>query len=167
MSGGGEKRDEAAAVDEAAARTFDATVAARLAPLREISAALVERATELDRELARLAEQANAVAETLRGGPGGSPSQEPVEPVDTRERPRDPYAGATLDDVERTRASLSDSDPSLRRFHRRVPGPEIPEGVRLAVAQMRLAGEPDSEIARRLAEMGVDEPGALLTRIES
>jgi hypothetical protein len=140
-----------------------------LESLRRLSADVVARATELDREIARVTEaaaqatRASEAAEAAEAAPTTrdlAPEQRPARPP--------AYADTTLDDVEASRASLAGAPTTRRRFRRRTREiGDIPEGVRLAVVQMRLAGEADAAIARYLTDMGIDDPDAVISRIET
>ena len=163
---------------EDAAERIETLANARLEPMRRMSEALVERATELDGEIARLSDEARAAAATLRAPDpptaAAPPAQDAPAPEPTNNPSPEPsddspeYSGTTLDDVDRARASLNDAGATLRRFRRRRSATdEVPEGVRVVVGQMRLAGEPDSAIARYLEQMGVEDPAAVISRLES
>jgi hypothetical protein len=143
---------------------------ADLGRLRRLSADVLARATELDREIARLTDQAAQTAEVPEAAEAAATIDDPAS--DWRPAHPPAYADTTLDDVEASRASLAGagtgSGATRRRFRRRSRDTgDIPEGVRLAVVQMRLAGEADAAIARYLTEMGVDDPDAVISRIET
>jgi hypothetical protein len=198
-----------AAVDEAAESVLDAAesdvrlqadlAAARvehladegLEPLRELSAELLKRATELDHEISRLAELATEAAETLRAHPSapeGSPLYavpEPLvefEPLPEPEPEPAPSAfelppifpalapDSPLDHLEAQRKAIAETPLDFPPPKRRFEGPpkepvEIRPGVRLVIEQLRLAGETERTIATRLEAMGVDDPDAVLTQI--
>lgn len=159
-----------AAVDEAAAR-LEALAAVNAARLRALSTDLVARAIELDGEIAALIEEATVASATLRdhgdhgdhGGPPAEPPPVPAALVLGREE-------VTLDDVDAIRAAVEDApvDPGTKRrlFRRRgTDAAEVPEGVRLMIVQMRLAGESDSAIKRYLDEMGVKDPAGVIAQL--
>ncbi len=241
------------AVDDAAARVLDAAeadakreaeVAAQverlseegLRPLRALSGELLDRAAELDREIARLAALAAEAAETLRArarapepmdwseepepmfsSPRGPeplsferPSSEPLysEPAVDWSRGGDPLFSAPpeseqsvppaeaeaspapdsepielppilpslflespLDQLDEQRRAVAEAPIEFPpRRHRRFDEPidrevEIPSGVRMVVEQLRLTGEPESVIAVKLEQMGVDDPQAVLAQV--
>jgi hypothetical protein len=188
-----------AAVDEAAGSVLDAAesdarvqadvTAARvehlaeegLEPLRELSAALLNRATELDYEIGRLAALATEAAETLRARPPApdSPSLQAVpeqapgpEPFKFELPPILPSLApdSPLDQLEVQRKAISetplDFPPRRPRFRAASAEPvEIRPGVRLVIEQLRLAGETEQTIAERLEEMGVEDPDAALAEV--
>ncbi|HEY8000722.1 MAG TPA: hypothetical protein VID76_02220 [Solirubrobacterales bacterium] len=152
-----------ATIDEAAARA-DALARFDTSRLRRLSADLVTRALELESEIVALSEEADRVSALLRADPrsAGDGAGEPAP-----DAPR--YADTTLDEIEATRAALAEP-PARRRFLRRRPAAKghthIPEGVRLVVARMRLAGEPDAAIVNHLQQMGVSDPAGVLARFQ-
>jgi hypothetical protein len=192
-----------AAVDDAAGQVLDAAeadarvqadlAAARvehladegLEPLRGLSTELLQRATELDREIGRLAELATEAAEVLRARtPTAQPGRLQVVPEPDLEL--EPEAAPTsfelppilpalapdspLDRLEAERKAISETPldfvPRKRRF-REVPkdAVEIRPGLRLVVEQLRFAGEAERTIAERLEEMGVEDPDAVLAAV--
>ncbi len=150
-----------AAVDEAAAR-LEALAGADAARLRALSTDLVARAIELDGEIAALIEEASVASATLRDHDGPPAESSPASPPMGDE--------VTLDDVDAIRSAVEDapldSEPRRRRFRRRsTNGLDVPEGVRLVMVQMRLAGESDSAIKRYLDGMGIKDPAGVIAQL--
>lgn len=173
-----------AAVDAAAARTIEAAEAeARrrtaevvelldgagdggLARMQALAGELAQRAAELERDLAELAElaartRAELVAESrAAASQREAPTEERAEDGD-RDAPIDP-----LDRVELAQEQLrAASRQPLRRRFRRSRTDDVPDGVRVIVHQMRLDGRSDAEIAARLEEMGIEDAADLLARV--
>ena len=146
-----------------------------LHPLQELSAELAERALELERQVARIATLAADAAEALgfsltaepesdtavmaRAEPENAssdpPELAPESPLDRLEEHRREIAEAPLDFPPRR--SLPD-DPAARPV-------DIPPAVLVIVDQLRMAGERDYAILRRLEQMGVDDPEAVLAQV--
>jgi hypothetical protein len=165
-----EAQAEARRQAEAASARVDALEREGLVKLRALADELLERSTWLSEQLAELTNRAASTASAIREEDGPSkliskPPPQHEEPA-TRESPR---AAAKAEAA--AAAGDSDTDPgsgfSFGRFRRRKGGPEVPEGVRLIISQMRVAGEPDSEIVRHLEEMGVKDPHALISQVKS
>jgi hypothetical protein len=168
------------AVDDATARTFeeaqaearrqanaasarvDALEREGLAKLRELADELLERSTWLSNQLAELTQTAESTASQIRAedGPAKLVSEAPPAP--------EPET-ASFDEPEPARATRFDMEekPSGLGFFRRRRGPEVPEGVRLIISQMRSSGEADREIVRHLEEMGVRDPERLVSSVKS
>ncbi len=140
-----------------------------LARMRELSRELSRRAAELELELDELS---RLVDEARGNGPSRPTLQpeplepEPLEPIDLSAALPNP-----LDEVERAQEELRSAShlpgPLRRRFRRSQPDEEeeVPEGVRAIIVQMRLAGTPDSQIAERLEELGIENPAELVARV--
>ncbi|MDX6582845.1 MAG: hypothetical protein QOI10_2029 [Solirubrobacterales bacterium] len=142
---------------------------ARIEPLRELSAGLLQRALELDRELEGLTVAAAEAANALRRSAASAATAPAAPPAASRsEPPLAPRPPSVLDQVEAVRDSIAESPTEFRPRRRFRPARaqpfDVPEGVRLVVTQMRVDGEPDSAIAGRLEEMGVEDPAAVLAR---
>ena len=161
--------------------------------LRRLSADLLERATELDREVARLSELAKDAAAALREPPASTPpapSLAPPAPSLPPPAPAPPPASpvgfdpiqlppilpslspaSPLDRLEEQRRSIAESPvdfpPRKRRFEEAEQAPVVVRpGVRVVVEQMRLAGESDDVILGHLTGMGVDDPEAVLAEVQ-
>jgi hypothetical protein len=168
------------AVDDATARTFEeAQAEARrqaeeasarvdalerdgLAKLRQLADELLERSTWLSNQLAELTQQAETTASEIRAedGPAKLVSEAPPAPA--------PEPGRFSHEPERTTETFEPEDRSSGRgFFRRRRGPDVPEGVRLIISQMRSSGEGDREIVRHLEEMGVKDPEDLVSSVKS
>jgi hypothetical protein len=169
-----------AAVDEAAGAMLDAAeVEARraehlagpgLEQLRTLSSELLEQATELDRNVKRISELAAEAASELRLGLGAgtparaTPSGPGSAPPVMRQTP--------LDAIDEVRNSIADTPLDLGPRHRRFrpgakPDEPVPEGVRLVIEQMRIAGEPDSVIVEHLESAGIEDPTGTLERVRA
>jgi hypothetical protein len=169
------------AVDDATARTFEeAQAEARrqaeeasarvdalerdgLAKLRQLADELLERSTWLSNQLAELTQQAETTASEIRAeeGPAKLLSEPPPAPAAEPERFADEPERQTTDTFD------AEDRPSGRGFFRRRRGPDVPEGVRLIISQMRSSGEGDREIVRHLEEMGVKDPEDLVSSVKS
>ena len=170
-------------------------LAREVEPLHELSTELADRAVELEREVSRLVALAAEAADALRAlapappapaAPAAPPAadpdtteleadeaefdtpfdheREPLPPSPALESPLDQLAEhrreieeAPLDFPPRPPASVYE-DPASRHV-------EITSAVRVVVEQLRIAGEPDTAISRRLEQMGVDDPEAVLAQI--
>lgn len=172
------------AVDDATARTFEeAQAEARrqadeassrvealerdaLAKLRELADELLERSTWLANQLAELTRQAEATSAEIRDedGPAKLVAKAPPPAPEANTETFEP-ATAT----ERGRAESSDVEEKSGGlgFFRRRKGPDVPEGVRLIISQMRSSGEGDREIVRHLEEMGVKDPEGLVSSVKA
>jgi len=178
-------RTIAAAEEEADRRTREASVRLAtteetIARMRELTAELARRTAGLERELDRLAELAaeadagmNAGAAPLGQVGSGAPGElgevaDIPEEFDLGPTPTDPESLDPLDQIEIAREQLRDaarSVPGLRRFRRRRrEEDDVPEGVRVVVAQMRLDGRSDAEILARLERMGIENAAEVLLR---
>ena len=124
---------------------------------------LVERSTWLSNQLAELTKQAETTASDLKAedGPAKFVSESP------------PAAEVETESFEPEPASFSEPEsehedkPGGLGFFRRRKGPDVPEGVRLIISQMRSSGEGDREIVKHLEEMGVKDPEALVSSVKS
>ena len=119
----------------------------RLETLRRLTTELLERATELQREVARLSEAV----------------ERPVPPIAERRSPLD-----VLDSVRESIAEVPiDFGPARRRRFEPAsePAAELSEGVRVFVEQMRIAGEDDVAIAKYLEQIGVKNPATVVARV--
>lgn len=184
-----------AAVDTAAARTVAAAdaearrraerassgvsaVEETIARMQDLSVELSRRATELEREVAELAALASGARERLEEEravpmqPDLTAALEPEDEVLDPLEPVDPLAPVDpLDRVElareQLRAAAEPPPPSPRRRfrRRRREEPDVPEGVRLVVVQMRLAGRSDAEIMSRLERMGIEDAAEVISRV--
>lgn len=170
-----------AAVDAAAAKTLEAAEGEairraeliyqrledvsdhELARMRELSRELSGRAAQLEQELNELSQLVDAA----RGNAAPTPMRLDPEPPG----PPDLAAGLPnpLDEVERAQEELRSasrlSGPLRRRFRRSEPEADVPEGVRVIIAQMRLNGTPDTQIIERLEELGIEHAAELVAQV--
>ena len=121
-----------------------------LQALRQLSEDLLETATALRREVARLAELADATK--------SPPPESPVE----RETPL-AVIDSIRDSIAETPIDLAPRGPRFAPPEDR--GGEIPEGVQVFVEQLRVAGEDDFSIAKHLEQIGVENPALVVSRI--
>jgi hypothetical protein len=175
------------AVDDATAKSFeDAQAEARrqaeeasarvealerdgLAKLRELADDLLERSTWLSNQLAELTKQAETTATEIKDEDGpaklvASSAPPKPAPVDV-----DPVQAEAI--VESANAAIEadeemDEKGAFGLFRRRR-GPDVPDGVRLIISQMRSSGEADGEIIKHLEEMGVKDPERLVSSVKS
>lgn len=163
----------AAAVDDAAVKAVEAAQAesARRAEeaAQRIAAVSDEGVARIRSLVDEIVEEAEAIREKLRAAAAHLPSEPDTgrEPGATQVEPE-----AELDEIERARDSIRNAPRGthvrLRRFRRDAePLEGVAEGVRIVVSQMRLLGRSEEEIAVRLAEMGVDDPVAVIDRVSS
>ncbi len=139
--------------------------------LRDLSAELVDRAAELEREVSRLATWAAEAAAALRGAAPDMAEPETAEvSVDPYEPPPSLGPESPLDELEAYRREFAEAPSDFPP--RRTPAGDaatrpvdIPPAVRVVVEQLRIAGEPDASIAVRLQRMGVDDPEAVLAQV--
>ena len=144
--------------------------------LRRLTAELLERATELDGEVARLSELAQDAAAALRAGtPVTAPSPErpaAPEPIELPPNLRSLAPESPLDRLEEQQRSIAESPldfppPKRRPDDAEEPPVEIRAGVRVIVEHLQIAGEADDVIISRLQVMGVDDPEAVLAQVRA
>jgi hypothetical protein len=176
------------AVDDATARTFeeaqaearrqaeeasarvDALEREGLAKLRQLADELLERSTWLSNQLAELTTTAASTASAIRAddGPAKLISKAPPSVPETASFEQETASF----EAEPERATPPSFDAEEEKssglgFFRRRKGPDVPEGVRLIISQMRSSGEGDREIVRHLEEMGVKDPERLVSSVKS
>jgi hypothetical protein len=157
-----EAQEEARRQAEAASARVDKLEREALSKLRALADDLVERSTWLADQLAELTKEAQATAEEIRDdeGPAKLAADEPAAPAFDDESAPPPVRQLDQDDD-------TDDKPGGLGFFRRRKGPDVPEGVRLIISQMRSSGEGDREIIKHLEEMGVKDPEALVSSVKS
>ncbi len=211
---------------EAEARRAEQLAGTGLEPLRKLSAELLEKATELDREVKRLSELAADAASELRRRhiaetPGWSKPSPPAtppnpDPAPAPSKPPPAERQTPLDVIDEVRNSIAETPIDIAPRYRRFKPPaepaeseskigprwtevsapstdgeakaaptdgdvkveaaptdgeakaekSVPDGVRLVVEQMRIAGEPDSVIAEHLEDAGIEDPAGVLERVK-
>jgi hypothetical protein len=151
---------------EGVADAADSAARERIERMAELGDELIERAAVLAAQLEALSDAVAESARSFRRELGIGEPAEPAEPAQPAEAETGPIQDWTsLDEIDEARAAIERSrTPLLHRFRREAS--EIPEGVRLVVTQMRMAGERESEIVRRLEDMGVDDPANVIARVE-
>jgi hypothetical protein len=165
-----EAQAEARRQAEAASSRVDALERDGLAKLRELADELLERSQWLSNQLAELTQQAQSTASEIRAEDGPAKLVSSDEPVaSTFEESTPPPIEAEVADLELESESESESDEKSGGlgFFRRRKSPDVPEGVRLIISQMRSSGEGDREIVKHLEEMGVKDPEALVSSVKS
>ena len=171
------------AVDDATARTFEeAQAEARrqaeeasarvealerdgLSKLRELADELLERSTWLSNQIAELTSQADTTAAEIRAedGPAKLGSQAPPAPEAETEN-----FEAEIDvDLDSDSFEVEEEKPSAFGLFRRKRGPDVPEGVRLIITQMRSSGDDDGAIIKHLEGMGVKDPERLVSSVKA
>jgi small-conductance mechanosensitive channel len=161
-----EAQAEARRQAEAASARVDALERDGLAKLRELADELLERSQWLSNQLAELTQQAQTTASEIRAEDGPAKLVGEDEPVtSTFEESTPPPYEAEVEDFE-PETETEEKSGGLGFFRRRK-GPDVPEGVRLIISQMRSSGEGDREIVKHLEEMGVKDPEALVSSVKS
>jgi hypothetical protein len=160
-----EAQEEARRQAEAASARVDALERDGLVKLRALAEDLLERSQWLSDQLGELTRQAEATATEIRSedGPAKLVADEPApDPFDESTPPPEPEV-----EVFATDTSEEEEKSGGLGFFRRRKGPDVPEGVRLIISQMRSSGEGDREIVKHLEEMGVKDPEALVSSVKS
>jgi hypothetical protein len=162
-----EAQEEARRQAEAASERVDALERDGLAKLRQLADELLERSQWLSNQLAELTQQAQATASDIRAEDGPAKLVADEEPVtSTFEEPTStppPLEAEVAEDLEPEEEEKSGG----LGFFRRRKSPDVPEGVRLIISQMRSSGEGDREIVKHLEEMGVKDPEDLVSSVKS
>jgi hypothetical protein len=155
-----EAQEEARRQAEAASARVDALERDGLAKLRTLADELLERSQWLSNQLAELTSQAETTATEIRSedGPAKLVADEPAP---------DPFEESTPPPEPEVLETSTEEKPGGLGFFRRRKGPDVPEGVRLIISQMRSSGEGDREIVKHLEEMGVKDPEALVSSVKS
>jgi hypothetical protein len=158
-----EAQAEARRQADAASARVDALERDGLAKLRQLADELLERSTWLSNQLAELTQRAETTASEIRAEDGPAKIVSKAPPTPAAEEPE-----TSVDEPEPTTETFDAEDKTTGRgFFRRRRGPDVPEGVRLIISQMRASGEADREIVRHLEEMGVKDPEELVSSVKS
>jgi len=156
-----EAQDEARRQAEAASARVDALEREGLAKLRQLADDLLERSQWLSDQIAELTNQAKTTSEEISAedGPSKLVADEPApDPVEESTPP--PFEPEEIE-------SQHEEKSGGLGFFRRRKSPDVPEGVRLIISQMRSSGEGDREIVKHLEEMGVKDPEELVSSVKS
>lgn len=156
-----EAQAEARRQAEAASARVDALERDGLAKLRELADELLERSTWLANQIAELTSQAQSTVSEIRAedGPAKLVSEAPPEPEATYE--------PEFESESDTDSFEPEEKPGAFSLFRRRRSPDVPEGVRLIISQMRSSGEGDHEIVKHLEEMGVKDPERLVSSVKA
>jgi hypothetical protein len=156
-----EAQDEARRQAEAASARVDALERDGLAKLRQLADDLLERSQWLSDQIAELTKQAETTSTEIRAedGPAKLVADEP-EPDPVEESTPPPFEAEQIETVHEEKSGGLG-------FFRRRKSPDVPEGVRLIISQMRSSGEGDREIVKHLEEMGVKDPEELVSSVKS
>jgi hypothetical protein len=158
-----EAQEEARRQADAASARVEALERDGLAKLRQLADDLLERSQWLSDQIAELTKQADTTTAEIRSedGPAKLVAEESAAPDPFEESAPPPV------EAEEFEASQEEEKPGGLGFFRRRKGPDVPEGVRLIISQMRSSGEGDREIVRHLEEMGVKDPESLVSSVKS
>jgi hypothetical protein len=157
-----EAQEEARRQADAASARVEALEREGLAKLRQLADDLLERSQWLSDQIAELTKQADATTAEIRSedGPAKLVAEESAAP--------DPFEESTPPPFEAVELETHHEEKSGGLgFFRRRKGPDVPEGVRLIISQMRSSGEGDREIVKHLEEMGVKDPEGLVSSVKS
>jgi hypothetical protein len=156
-----EAQEEARRQAEAASARVDALERDGLAKLRQLADELLERSQWLSDQLAELTNQAKTTASEIRAEDG--PAKLAPEEPETA-----PFEDSSPPPVEpEVLETHTEEKSGGLGFFRRRKSPDVPEGVRLIISQMRSSGEGDREIVKHLEEMGVKDPEELVSSVKS
>src|SRR5262249_24335658 len=133
-------QEEARRQAEAASARVDALERDGLAKLRVLADDLLERSQWLSDQLAELTHQAKSTASEMRSEHG------PAKLVEDEKPAADPFEESTPPPGPEAQGTHTEVKSGGLGFFRRRKGPDVPEGVRLIISQMRNSGEGDREI---------------------
>jgi hypothetical protein len=157
-----EAQEEARRQADAASARVEALERDGLAKLRQLADDLLERSQWLSDQIAELTKQADATTAEIRSedGPAKLVADEPA-PSPVEESAPPPF------EPEQIESEQHEEKSGGLGFFRRRKSPDVPEGVRLIISQMRSSGEGDREIVKHLEEMGVKDPEDLVSSVKS
>ena len=156
-----EAQEEARRQADAASARVEALEREGLAKLRQLADDLLERSQWLSDQIAELTRQADSTTAEIRAedGPAKLVAEEPAP---------EPFEESTPPPFEAEEIEVHHEEKSGGLgFFRRRKSPDVPEGVRLIISQMRSSGEGDREIVKHLEQMGVKDPEELVSSVKS